>query len=386
MKGYLITNENDTVYGLIDYRQWISSPSEIYFKKSDNDEKTRIRPADVQFIYVEQPNELYFSISTTIMVRPHKNSVQHKNEPKWFSGFAHVLVRGHLSLFLVKLEGIEYFILKLPEGNLEELVLKRQQVKVNEVTTLRDFPVYQSTLERLENDCEGLKGLSRKTQFKEKDFISFVSRYNTCVTGFEGTVTTLNKKYIKYLGLIGGYNFGVYNVSGRYEQLFTGTMLTNTFAFGGFLMAYLPRGQGRLGFYYDLLYKPVRMESNVIYYQSFNYYESNNRYYMDFLKISALFRHTSISGKVRPFFSGGITMSLPLRGEVIASYHRVGTSDYTESRYEIDGERGFVLSSGIKIENVEAEVRWERLTYRKTVFFLSNFVGLFVKYQFNKKI
>lgn len=319
------------------------------------------------------------------MTRPHKSSAQFKNEPVWFSGFAHVLVRGQLSLYLIKIDDLPYFFLKLPDGNLEELVLKRQQVKVNGTSTVRDFPLYQALLERLEKDCESLKGLSKKTRFSEKDFISFASNYNVCVTGSEGNITPLSKKSIVHKGLIGGYNFNEYKLSDNYIELGTGNMATNSFAFGGFVMAYLPRGQGRWGFYYELLYKPVRMKSKEEFFQSFSYFESNNKYEIDLLKGSVLFRHSSISGKVRPFFNGGVIISIPARSRVVATYNSVGSTDYEVKSYSVKGEKGLVFGTGIQMNNLEIEARWERLDYQRTVFTKGQIVNLLVKYHFRKK-
>lgn len=31
LKGYVITKENDTIHGLIDYRQWVNSPTSFFF-------------------------------------------------------------------------------------------------------------------------------------------------------------------------------------------------------------------------------------------------------------------------------------------------------------------------------------------------------------------
>lgn len=385
LKGYIITRENDTVAGLIDYREWANSPHGIFFKESEGKEKQHFNASQIQYFYVQKPAELYRSLSTQLVIRPHRNTVQYKTETRLFTGFAHVLIQGELSLYLIKHDDKEYYILQFPDGTLHELVLKRILVDVNGTTIFRDFPVYKDVLEKLENDCKSLDGAAKKTRFSERDFVSFVSAYNACVAGSEGEIRNLNKKSKKHLGLIAGYNSNQYNFSNRYIELDVGNIGAGSFSAGGFMMAYLPRTQGRWGLYYDLVYKHLYIESTNHYYSNFVYYDSENKYLIDLFKGSAIFRHTSISGAVRPFFSSGLTISIPVRGQVNVTYNRSGTDAYQKKVYSVAGEKGVVLGAGIQVNNFEIEVRWERLIYQDAIFVNGLTTNIFLKYHFNRK-
>jgi hypothetical protein len=389
VNGFVITHQGDTLRGYINYLQWENSPGSVSFKEDLQQAARALHPPDVRFFYVEKYRELYEGIEMTVLVRSKKLSSLFSASPEgvWFSGFMHVLVYGPVTLYKLVLDYNNYFYLRMPDGQLEELYVWRQVFTKDGKYFVKDWPVYQSVLQKLENNCEQLKGESGKIPFSEKRIQSFVNRYNTCVQGPSSFVTGLRKRTIKHMGIMAGVNRGSYNFSATYSDAvsprFNSGHITNqSYAVGGFLMAYLPRGRGRWGFCYELVYKPVRMENTTRYYQVFNWYESKNQFKLDLLRTSALLRHSGISGRLRPFFQGGISLSVPIRARVESEYYPVNTAFIQKENTKVQAENSVVFGAGLRWKKLELEARWERMLYFKSMFEGALAGSLFLKYHF----
>lgn len=385
ISGYIVKAEGDTVLGYVDYQQWVNSPVEIAFKANINDKPEKFKPEDIKYFYVKAPNELYMGVKTQLSVRPGKSSSQISNENKLVFAFAHVLIIGPMSLYRINYQDSPYYLIETADGSVKELILLRRLVSTDQATFMKDFAAYKNLLKEFENTCNKLKGQSDKTGFNDRDIIRFVTEYNNCTTGRQGQVFRLNKKPITRWGAVLGYAVNQYNFSSQYSYLDNGHIIGGSILAGGFIAAYLPRGRGRWSASFDVLYKPVRMKNETRFYEVFSYYESQNSFYFDLLKISASFRHTSTYGKVRPYFYAGATASLPFRAEARSVYNRVSTNDYRTKVFEGKGELGYLLGGGFKINKAECEFRWERLDYQRTMFINGQTFNFIFKYTLSGK-
>jgi len=386
LSGYIVTTQGDTVRGLIEYRQWNNSPSEVVFKEHIQGEAKTLRPKDLYYFYIEKPNELYRALSTDIMMRPNKSGMQATNEKRRYTGFAHVLVLGEVSLYMVKVEDMPYYFLGFSDGRLQELILRRQLVGLpSGAATYRDYPVYQDFLNSLETDCPALAGQAKKMRFSDKDFIAFVTKYNNCTSGTQAEVRPLGKKLAKRFGVVLTLGQEDYNFSVYYPDLDNGSLTTYSLGLGGAMMAYLPRGQGRWAYYFDVYYKRVRAENTARFFKAFAHYESQNTFNFDLLKSTAQFRHTSVSGRVRPYLSGGVTATLTQFTKVTANYHNLNTNERETQHYKLKNEFGYLFEGGIQVQNAEVGFRWERLFYNRTIFSESQFLNVVAKYYLSRK-
>ncbi|GIV37677.1 MAG: hypothetical protein KatS3mg032_2056 [Cyclobacteriaceae bacterium] len=195
----------------------------------------------------------------------------------------------------------------------------------------------------------------------------------------------LNKKPATRWGAVLGYSISQYNFSGQYFYLDNGHITAGSILAGGFIAVYLPRGRGRWGGFFDVLYKPVRMENETRFYEVFSFYNSRNNFYFDLIKASASFRHTSVYGKVRPYFYAGATAALPLRAESRSVYNRVNTTEYQTKTFKGKGELGYLLGGGFQINKTEWEFRWERLDYQRTMFINGQTFNFIFKYTLSGK-
>ncbi len=383
ISGYVITHEGDTLRGHIDYQQWTNSPAEFGFKPFGSDEIKILKPTDLQYFYVEKPNELYGSVTTTITSRSSKYATLSSSEVILFSGFARVLLEGHVSLYMIRFKNLTYYILRLPDNSFKELTLKRIAVTQNGITSIRDFHVYRNYLKEFEKDCESLAGLSERLKYSEKDFILFVSNYNNCHSANYVVVSTLQKKIVATKGIMLSVNNSQYVISDSYSEVGAGQKVKGYgFTAGVSLLAGYPHG--RWGLSVDFLYKFLRLENNVNFYKVFAQYEGFNKFNMDLLKLTAQVRHTSVSGKVRPYIGGGITASVPLRSEAVAHYRRIDLSNPETKIFKGKGEMGFVFEGGLKVKKGELGLRTERLLYQKNIFTEGQVGHIVIKYYLSR--
>lgn len=68
--GVVITSQNDSLKGFIDFRNWYQSPTEIAFKESLTKEEQRFKPADINGFIVAEPEVTYVSRALRIDITP----------------------------------------------------------------------------------------------------------------------------------------------------------------------------------------------------------------------------------------------------------------------------------------------------------------------------
>jgi hypothetical protein len=211
--GYIITNQNDTIRGLIKDEGWKESPRLVHFKGLAGILKQKFSAADIKEFSILSTKEIYKSKKigllditltrayTTVPSMETKDSVQL---------FLQEIVAGKkasLYLYLDALERFHYFVEK--ENLLKELYNYPFHKKIDNKTYLLIYDEYKNQLTQLSKDANGFNDtipLYQETYLKR-----YIERYNRSFPDKREIYKAKDKKLIYDLDI----NIGLENWNER---------------------------------------------------------------------------------------------------------------------------------------------------------------------------
>jgi hypothetical protein len=303
-KGYIITNKQDTVFGLINYKENTRAHKYCDFKESETKHITTYEPDQIAgYGFV---GDSFFE-SRTI-------DEQDKSLKR---AFLEVLVKGQASLY--KLNGV-YWIEKDGHGfhKLTNETIETETVEGR--TVARSTNKHIATLNTLFFDCEELRSRIKNASLTAKSLSTITEEYNKC-KGSPGKVFKANKHWIKAsIGVAGGLNasrLAIKTTSRDHEQL-TGTFETTFSPIVGLPFDLSsPRITERLSFNGAVFYSNSKYNRSTSIDER-NYSETN---YINIeikeLKIPFGMRYTFQIGKLRPYGMIGVSTTIHLNSNSI---------------------------------------------------------------------
>lgn len=165
--GYIITNENDTIKGLVDLRGDARNSKKCDFKENESAVAKEYLPFSIKG-YRFADGKFYIS-----------KKVKYKGED--IELFLEFLVKGIFNLYFYT-EGVDlhYFIEKT-DGNLLELTNAQRQLIINEVTYSRESKDYIGQLKYALADCPQIYSLIDQAGFNNKSLIEITRKYHDYV-------------------------------------------------------------------------------------------------------------------------------------------------------------------------------------------------------------
>ena len=159
--GYYITWDNDTVYGLIDFRGEIRNSKLCEFRKNESSETRRLEPSDIQ-AYRFADDKYY--ISKEINMKDGNKTV-----------FVEFLINGIVDLYFYRdLNHYMYFI-EGEDGRLHELA----NVPQNEESTINRNPNrHIGVLKAILADCEEIQADIERVDLNHKSLIGITKEYH----------------------------------------------------------------------------------------------------------------------------------------------------------------------------------------------------------------
>lgn len=216
-EGYVVSNSGDTLFGKLKPNKYGNSPSSFTFKGERQSEPIVFDTKSVT--YVSTGPFKYRSVGIHNILQYVNNDNDYGFETISFvkdSNFLEVLEVGNLSLYVLKVNGIDHFFIEKDATGLEELDFFKYRKEQNhpdkhQVTTQvyksieGDLIVsayrYRSQLAALISDCRETIGDIDNLEFSEPSLRSLVRKYNVC-QGNRSTYTKPKKKL--------GFSFGAF--------------------------------------------------------------------------------------------------------------------------------------------------------------------------------
>ena len=302
--GYIITNEYDTIHGLIDYRGDIRNSKECAFKKGPDASLEIFFPFDIKG-YRFSGSKFY--ISKMIPVKDGKKAV-----------FVEYLVDGIVKLYYYRDVNMDHYFIEKEDGKLYELTNDTKILQTQNGSYIQESKKYIGIMKMVFKDCPSIYPEINKAEFNDKSFIKIAVDYHNEVC--EGEKCIVYKKQLPRIRFrvapYGGFQLLLLQVKEGGVQFFSKMDFTSGYSFStGISMSFsLPRVNDKLSFNIrGSLYK-TSFYAN---YTTQNQLKTSTTYYETTIgfsaaKISTLFSYTYPVGKYRPVFSLGLSSNILL--------------------------------------------------------------------------
>jgi hypothetical protein len=355
--GYIITNEHDTIHGLIDFRTDRMNAQICRFKSDLSAKEQSFHPVDILgFRYMESGK---FYVSKTVDINNVAQTV-----------FLEYLIHGIMNLYFYKdgdLNTVGYYIFEDENGKMQTItkhidVFDNVQVgnKGSRVNVLKKDVKYKNRLNYMFGKIETVSAKIPKAEFAHKTMIDITKEYHkqVCTTGEECIEfeTKVDNKKLKFkFGLYAGYDW----ISR--EKYYPSTAKLSAFVFGGRLEISVPRWNKSLSTFLDLSYTKNLGNS-----EDYNYYFQYQT--ISKLKFDFGFKYTYHKGIVRPTVEAGISTTMDfypspagMETELWGGFIGAGMDfkvrkdsyvfvllDYSKTRVLLDGRTALRLKVGYK--------------------------------------
>lgn len=316
--GYVVTYANDTLRGLIDYREGQKKYEACFFKRSPEATVEKFTAGAIQgYRFV---HDKFFAS---------KNIKSHADTFK--TVFAEVIVHGEVSLFRYN----DDFYVSKDTSALYRLANEKQIGYSNGKRVMLESNRYIGVLNFLMSDCSAVKSGVQHAKLFERNLTELVEQYNRCHTGkpttYKSGVPFMNAS----VGLLGGANVShlSFGSGSSTDRPLGGTFQTSVTSAGGvFVDLSSPRVNQRIAFHVGILYA----------HSTYHSYRSHRRLYLtdrDYItleekrfQIPLGIRYSFPEKKYTPYISGGLVGSFNISSD--SQWIRETEVDHVVETYE----------------------------------------------------
>jgi hypothetical protein len=365
--GLIFKNNNDTVRGKIDFRDWTYNPNKIVFRPDDGSAQEKLGPTEIAGFIVE--GETYRS--GIVQVETSSLDYQELQESEGFnlqtdSVFLSILFEGSKSLYYYnKNNGREYFYIK--ENNKYQWLQYKRFIRfedgekriIDDSTYIRQLSIYL-------NDCASVKKVISKLPYKLSGMQAAFKKYFDCV-GKKTYKEEINNKALFQAGItLGISSSNVSFSSSNFTELTMAKYKPSVSPAGGIFAEFIfPRKRQRWSFYNELFFSSYSITGN---YQlpgsSANYRKYIITLDYSYLKLNNLIRYRSSNGNIRFMANIGISNGLTIQAKNnLKSIYHILNGDVINNEAAIPVERkheeGLLLGIGGLYKKFSAELRFE---------------------------
>lgn len=372
-EGYVLTLNKDTLRGLIDVKNWSTSPREILFFQRNFTRTRKYTVNEVTAFYAagEKYVARVFQVDTSSNEFS-KLSQYSKAENRRDSAFLKVLVEGKAGLFLFKDKERTHFFIEDDTLKTTELLNKQYLTESGQVATKTQ---YIGQLNYFWRKYPTLAPQINATKYTDKSLTNLFEAYEKLNNVGQPIYTN---KISKGTSINFGLVMGLASTKLSFESAINALGKINfrpsinpTFGVSIELTPYKKVGMKTItpwSFYGDLLYKRYAAQDAVTTY-FLSQIESSNTYILDFsyLRFSTAVRYNLAGQRVKYFVSGGFSASQLLKtheNAEIYRYYTFNTPDFTENKNEAvkyirNFELGYFGGIGAKYNRLSCELRYE---------------------------
>jgi len=295
--GYIVKNNNDTLYGLIDYRGNSSNVRECLFKKNETAQVIKYLPNEI--IEYRFPESKYY-VSKVV-------NTGDKEEPL----FLEYLFNGSLTIYCYRDINGEHYFAEKEKGKIVNLKNESVEVNTGKSIYLKERKEYIGVLKYLLKDSPSMSSEIDRTNLNRKSLIKLASDYNTKMGSVNSHIAFKSKpsKIEFEFGPLIGFNMELLAASNKsFDQYyyFKKSKFTSAYfaAFGFFAKANMPFINERLFVQYEGTFSksnsrsvaPVNVYDNI--YEEFSIDRSAYNQ-------SLILRYEFPFGRFRPVFQFG---------------------------------------------------------------------------------
>lgn len=367
-RGYIITNDNDTVYGTIDYLTDGRNVKACLFQKDGEQEFRSLSPSDIKGYRLAGDGIYYVSRLFTCGEKPEQL-------------FAEFLLQGGVSLYRYYYDDCNYF--GFVDGDGKEVVIRDDKLN-NDLNSynakLLDRRQKVQEINLLMNRDRTIANRLWKMELTSDDLTRLVKQYDEdyCTEAGECIVfqydkkktTTVSHRFYVGAGIsytsydsptsptYGRSSLGIYDV--RYSE-YTYSGIAPTFLVGADFM--FPRFSRNLNAQVELSYTPHHLKSSEVNYEGAHPEMSVNEW-AGRIGVTHVFSPDNL---IKPFVRGGLHLSWNTgmkEKNISYRYKRDDKSPVSEGICDLDhgkgGKVGIYLGAGVDISHIRISASWKK--------------------------
>ena len=189
--GAIISLNNDTIKGQIDYPEWVFNPKRILFRKDNTKQGKIYTYRDIKAFHIFYKNEQYERRIISMHPEPIDatklrryasiDSIDTDYKAIVDTAFLRVLAKGRLNLFELQYNQyqLHYFIQKDKE-NIIELIRRKVLIQNRDSFSVFTFDNYKNQLNQLTSDCPIKSVNFLKLLYNSNDLVKVTKQYNEC--------------------------------------------------------------------------------------------------------------------------------------------------------------------------------------------------------------
>ena len=366
-KGYVITNENDTIYGTIDYLTDAQNVKVCLFQKAGESEYKSLSPSDIKGYRLADDGIYYVSRLFNGIV---------EGEQRQELLFAEFLLQGGVSLYRYYYDFYNYFGFVGSDG--KEVIIRDDKLNENLTTYNYKLQVRRQKVQEvgaLMNRDQTIAGRLWKMDLTSEDLTNLVKQYDEQHCTEQGecvlfrydkkkTTTVIPRFYVGAGISYASYDSPSYGVGKVYSVMYS------EYSYSGIAPIFFvgadfqfPRFSRNLNAQVELSYTPHRYKSSDVN-SNGDHPEMNINEIAARMGLSYVFNPES---RIRPFVKGGLNLSwntgmkeknvdykYKIKDDMPVSY---GTGDIEHSK---GLKAGIYLGAGIDISHIRLSAFWKK--------------------------
>ncbi|RFS17636.1 outer membrane beta-barrel protein [Emticicia sp. C21] len=357
IKGKLITANKDTLSGYIDYKEWIKSPLEIFFKREMSQPSFVYSSTELSGFIIDFNQETYTSLSFDIEKLSRNGSKiffpslgAYFNRTKRLTqknAFVRVLATGKATLYhFVDKDSEEHFLIK--QGNMIEPLVYHIIETGNQTAKIKQYEVQLSEI--LADACKKLP--IQGTAYYTKDMKKLVDNYNDCFKIILRPEIAQNSRGKWEYGVAVGVGYSsikhIISTSVPPNYVYVQGNGNITPAGGVFLNYVFARGRGKFAIQNEIHTYALKSTATDV--------ENRFRYDIRYLGIQNLFRYTFYIGKPSIYLLGGISNAFIVNDRSVVENIDGGQSELV-SAFDRKSEQGLIAGLGVRNKRLMLEGR-----------------------------
>lgn len=349
VSGYVITNSNDTIYGLIGLRTPSINQEKCILVTSDNQKQTYL-PGEIKGYRYSDVGKMY--ISKAVEIKEQEYLI-----------FVEYLVQGGLSLFYFEHDKKPYYLFE--EEDKAPLYITQDPPKVINLNVSVDLQYIGELNYHFRESSQVLKKLinNEKPKFNQKLMIEIAKQYNdenclnpdkaSCIV-FESRIPDkfgVQVKFSVYTGIQSGVYYGKFSEGSSLSPLI-----------GAQIYVYNPRWSNSFGIVLDLSFSKIDTGQSELKEKYVDYYKSMD-YDMCNLSAKLGVRYTYSKHRLRPSIEGGLGFVSAFRNKSVLT--RYGSGDELVDRvYDVRGSHfGWYIGAGLEYNIIKNHFVFVRFNY-----------------------
>lgn len=357
--GVIITQQHDSLKGLVNLKNWLTNPGEIDFKTDNATESRKYKATEINGFVIPQKNLVYLSRHFTADITFYQTTTLREEAMKMemmdSTLFLQQLVAGDYGLFSYRdIHSRDHYLYQAVGDPVTELKYIKTMVPTEDGAQMYERKIYQDQLDTLFHDDPKLVKQIRFLNYYERAMMKVFVSYNNFKNPNQVVAVKKEKRNPVWFGLMGGVGFNSYPFKGDH-YLNTKYKSSVNPAVGVFIDIPVLGASRKFSIYNEILYKTVNTSGTITH---FFYKGQEVSWDFSYLQVNIMAQYTFTKGLIKPFIHAGMGNAFVLNTKKNDFYN----PDTKDHRAAIEGltkhEQSAIVGIGARWSRFQLEGRF----------------------------